>query len=596
MIFRTLLLSSLALATASVHAQMGNTIYNNAVPAGLTSWGFVTGPRLPSGYYSEVQAPNVALGASIGNATSRVGDDYVVGGNGVFVDSIAVFAAVFDNTSPLALMTGGAMEIRSGSVNGTVVGTGTFDFATSTSIYRHATGAPNSNYQVQRIMFNFPQVYLKPGTYWITYNVSNSAIPTVLAPFLTKVGSPTTPGANARFQSAAAGWNPIVDSGNPQDLPFWVQGSDCVAKLFTYDTTSRNFSEIGPYTLTSDITFTNPAGFATLGSFTYDHVRETLFASSTSTHQLFAGDWTGNLVPRGTYGVGTPFMHGIEYNEDNGFIYGVGSASGGNNLYRINPGSGAATLLGSTGIGGTGFRALAYVTATNQMFLADTSTDSLYTVNLTTGAATFVGLLNGPTNVSGMAYSPDTNALYAIEGNGTLWSVNRTNGASTLLGDIGTGNFLGLVHKPDDVLSSSTPYVSSGTAFGGNGDSLKESDDDKFYVLNDENEPNCSLLTLGNFCLRNLTRLYIRVEFSATRDDLSLFIDVQNHVANSYDNAYQTTTTLSDQTINIVRTGTQWASDTRFSSIRIRTIPQTDLESGDGWATAIDVARLRAAL
>lgn len=594
---RTTLSGCLTFLAAISQAQLGNTIYNNAVPAGLVDWGLVTAPRAPSGFYSAVQAPNMSLGASVGGALNRVADDFTVGGDGVFVDSIAVFGAVLDTAPPIAPMTGGLIEIRSGSATGTVVATGTFDFSTGTSIYRHLTGSPNDNYQVQRVMFNFPQVYLKPGTYWIVYNITNSSIPTVVAPYLTKVGASTTPGANARFLTVAGGWQPINDVGGPQDLPFWIQGSDCVAGLYTYDVSSRNFAKVGPYTLTPETIFTNPVGIATLGSFTYDHSRETLFASSTSTHQLFAGDWTGNFVPRGTsYGIGSPFIHGLEYNEDNGFLYGVASASGGNNLYRINSGTGVATLLGSTGIAGTGFRALAYVTPTNQMFLADTSTDSLYTVNLTTGAATFVGLLNGPTNVSGMAYAPDTNALYAIEGNGMLWSVNRTNGASTLLGDVGTGNFLGLVHKPDDVLTTGSPYVSSGTPFGGNADSLKESDDDKFYVLNDENDPNCSILTLGSFCLRNLTRLYIRVEFSATRDDLTVFIDVQNHVAHVYDNALVTTSSLTDKTVSVLRTGSQYASDTRFGSIRIRTIPQTDLESGDGWATAIDVARLRAAL
>jgi len=137
-------------------------------------------------------------------------------------------------------------------------------------------------------------------------------------------------------------------------------------------------------------------------------------------------------------------MHGLEYHEPSGKLYGMSSHNVG--LYEINKITGAATLIG-TNPGLTSFSNLGYDSTNNIMYMTNSGNDSFYTVNLTTGVGTLIGPLNGPTNPNGMAYDHILDRLFLIDNNtDNLYTINRTTGAATVIGSVGSGNYLGLVY------------------------------------------------------------------------------------------------------------------------------------------------------
>ena len=122
-------------------------------------------------------------------------------------------------------------------------------------------------------------------------------------------------------------------------------------------------------------------------------------------------------------------------------------------LYNINTTTGAATLVGSLGVGLPSGNALAFLGTTLYYASSTVSGGSLFTLNQGTGAATFVTAMTYPPafgpNTSrppGMKFDPTTGTLFAVvvngvpfseSGTGNLWSlgtINRTTGAVTFIG------------------------------------------------------------------------------------------------------------------------------------------------------------------
>ncbi len=112
-------------------------------------------------------------------------------------------------------------------------------------------------------------------------------------------------------------------------------------------------------------------------------------------------------------------------------------------LYSINPATGARTLIGTTALP-AGFSPLDmawdYTTSTMYMTAGPGGATSLYTLNLTTGAATLVAAVTGGgfgTGINLLAH-PFTGVLYAVDlAVDDLFSIDKTTGAATLIGDIG---------------------------------------------------------------------------------------------------------------------------------------------------------------
>ncbi len=130
------------------------------------------------------------------------------------------------------------------------------------------------------------------------------------------------------------------------------------------------------------------------------------------------------------------------------FLVGPGSPA---SLYSVNPATGAATVIGSTGItsgGGTGFLSTSNDSSTLYWAVSNVAGGtSLYSLNTSTGAATLIG--------SQAAYGFPTDMVSVggtlwgyIAGSGFFGTINTSTGAETLVTSSAAGGFFGLAPDP----------------------------------------------------------------------------------------------------------------------------------------------------
>jgi hypothetical protein len=105
------------------------------------------------------------------------------------------------------------------------------------------------------------------------------------------------------------------------------------------------------------------------------------------------------------------------------------------NLYTINTGTGAATLVGATG---TALMIDIALNSSGQMYGMDIGTDSLYTINTATGVATLIGAIGFNANFAqGMDFDKTTGVLYSWlylgAGVNHFVQYNLATGAATIL-------------------------------------------------------------------------------------------------------------------------------------------------------------------
>ena len=136
-------------------------------------------------------------------------------------------------------------------------------------------------------------------------------------------------------------------------------------------------------------------------------------------------------------------------------------------LYSVNVATGAATLIGSLN-GPTNPAGLASHNGT--LYVVGTTNDSLYSVDVATGAATLIGSLSGPTNPNGLASHNGT--LYLVDSVAdSLYSVNVTTGAATSIGSLsgppnpnGLASHNGTLYLVDSAASLYSVDVTTGAA------------------------------------------------------------------------------------------------------------------------------------
>ena len=203
---------------------------------------------------------------------------------------------------------------------------------------------------------------------------------------------------------------------------------------------------------TAALTFIGPLGDPVVASLTWDPGNSILYGSSTSTNSLLIIDpGTGDVTLVGAFGL--TLMHAIDYQSNTGTLYGMSTST--SSLYTINTVTGLATLVGSSGITVGG---MAYDPINDIMYATDAGPDGstgLYTIDLDTGAGTFVGSFDHPAveQMTGLAFDPIL-GLYGTD-NGLffgavnqLFRINAGSGEATLVGDLNDGNFLGLTFIP----------------------------------------------------------------------------------------------------------------------------------------------------
>jgi hypothetical protein len=134
----------------------------------------------------------------------------------------------------------------------------------------------------------------------------------------------------------------------------------------------------------------------------------------------------------------------------NGNLYGITFGS----LYSINTATGAATLIGATGIvnslGNSDINSLVFGTD-GTLYAAALQEPALYTLDITTGAATLVGAMGAGFNSAGDLAFHEGN-LYLSTVDDRLIEVDPTTGAGAAIGAIGFDNVFGLATGDDGVL------------------------------------------------------------------------------------------------------------------------------------------------
>jgi hypothetical protein len=124
-----------------------------------------------------------------------------------------------------------------------------------------------------------------------------------------------------------------------------------------------------------------------------------------SGRNLIQTDADGNMTTIGPTGIDG---NGMAYDDTHGILYATNYDDSG--LYSVDINTGAATYIGDTGLR-CDLIGLAYDEWTQTLYLNEADvTDSLYTVDVTTGHATLVGA-NGHPWIDGLAWIPEPSSL-----------------------------------------------------------------------------------------------------------------------------------------------------------------------------------------
>jgi hypothetical protein len=198
--------------------------------------------------------------------------------------------------------------------------------------------------------------------------------------------------------------------------------SDQVSNIWGIQITTNSLVNIDPLTgagtLGPVITGTGgPAGAAPLPivSLAYDPLTDVLYGNTSvpyggaTADELFSiNQATGAATAIGNIGETEVYALGFT---QNGTLYGI---DGSGDLDSINTTTGAGTVIGATGL--TGAYDMASDPSTGIMYVADSGTSALYTIDLSTAGVTEVGGYGSATNVVGLAFlgtpEPGTIALF----------------------------------------------------------------------------------------------------------------------------------------------------------------------------------------
>lgn len=147
----------------------------------------------------------------------------------------------------------------------------------------------------------------------------------------------------------------------------------------------------------------------------------------------------------GSLGTNVSFA-GMAFDGNSQTLYMVG-ARGNENLFTVDVTTGAATLVGNYGI--TDLFGLAYDSTNDVLYGTQfVAGGGLFTLDTTTGAATLVATIAD--RIGGLAYDVDNDRLIGIsDGTGNIYEINRNDASQTLLASPGTTNNSGLTYDPD---------------------------------------------------------------------------------------------------------------------------------------------------
>lgn len=206
----------------------------------------------------------------------------------------------------------------------------------------------------------------------------------------------------------------------------------------------RGLYEIHPATGVSHRIGTVSDNVHTPSALAYDRATGTVYlASSGLDDSLYTLNVaTGEATLVGSFGSASFTMHGLEFADANRTLYGGDQGT----LYRLNTTTGAATPVGPSA--GPGFLRLGYNSHSDTMYAIYGNV--LHTQDLHTGVRTPIGPLAGPTMPAALAYHTANGKMYLHDNiQDALYTVNLSTGAATLVGPTIQGeNLLGLAYIP----------------------------------------------------------------------------------------------------------------------------------------------------
>lgn len=194
-------------------------------------------------------------------------------------------------------------------------------------------------------------------------------------------------------------------------------------------------------------------GFAGVSGLAFQPGTGALFGVDHATGSLIridTGTGAGTLV--GSLGAGNALDVGLEFDSAGG-LYMSSDGSSQANLFAVDPTTGTATLIGTTGT--TGVVGLAFSAAGVLYGLVDTPGNELVTLDVNTGTATAIGALGFSTNTGGIGFADGT--LWGAFGfvNRGLTTIDPTTGAAAAPTDLGI-DFAGLAIQPTAVSEPAT--------------------------------------------------------------------------------------------------------------------------------------------
>lgn len=157
---------------------------------------------------------------------------------------------------------------------------------------------------------------------------------------------------------------------------------DSIRRLFVIDASTQAVTDLG---IVSGTTLINGLAF--------DPNTNTLYGIRQSDGQLYR---INPAVPNAT-AIGSPAggtVGGIDFDPDTNTLFGVDDA-GGTKLIRIDTATGAHTLVGSLGIGSADCNGLAYNGDDGMLYTINAVNQSAYRINPASGAATLIGATGG---------------------------------------------------------------------------------------------------------------------------------------------------------------------------------------------------------
>ena len=179
---------------------------------------------------------------------------------------------------------------------------------------------------------------------------------------------------------------------------------------------------------------------------TYACADSVYFVSDTGGHELYSMDLTTmNVTTVGALGIdGTNGTFGdLAYDSTNGTMYYSGGR-GDENLYTVNLTTGAATLVGSDGQ--TDMFALGYDPATNSLYGGAADSHAFGSVSMSNGAFTFIGTA-GSLYTEGLTYNSLTSQMILSSPN-ELFNIDVVTAGTTLIGNVGGSNDNGITYDP----------------------------------------------------------------------------------------------------------------------------------------------------